>query len=187
MQWKDINIKQFKNINKILKEENLTDIEKNLELIAYVFDLSEDDLYDMDLATIRKYTNEIEFINEFKPDYTKEPKIKRIGDYEVGVDYHLSKFSVAQYIDFMAEINSNEPDIARLCATILIPRGHKYNDGYNLEEFIERIEQEVNIFDAEALVFFYLIKSLKLINKSHKALMMKAMAKKMIKKMGFKF
>lgn len=185
MQWKDINIKQFKNINKILKEENLTDVEKNLELIAYVFDLSEDDLYDMDLGTIRKYANELEFINEFKPDYTKEPKIKRIGDYEVGVDYHLSKFTVSQYIDFMAEINSTEPDIARLCATILIPKGHKYNDGYNLEEFIERIEQEVNIFDAEALVFFYLIKSLKLINKSHKALMMKAMANKVVKAFRF--
>ena len=185
MQWKDINIKQFKNINKILKDENLTDVEKNLELIAYVFNLDEDDLYDMDLGTIHKYTNELEFINEFKPDYTKEPKIKHIGDYEVGVDYHLSKFTVAQYIDFMAEINSNEPDIARLCATILIPKGHKYNDGYNLEEFIERIEQEVNIFDAEALVFFYLIKSLKLINKSHKALMMKAMANKVVKAFRF--
>ena len=185
MQWKDINIKQFKNINKILKEENLTDVEKNLKLIGYVFDLSEDDLYDMDLGTIHKYTNELEFINEFKPDYTKEPKIKRIGDYEVGVDYHLSKFTVAQYIDFMAEINSTEPDIARLCATILIPKGHKYNDGYNLEEFIEQIEQEVNIFDAEALVFFYLIKSLKLINKSHKALMMRRLGKKMVKAFRF--
>lgn len=185
MQWKDINIKQFKNINKILKDKDLTDIEKNLELIAYVFDLSEDDLYDMDLGTIRKYTNELEFINEFKPDYAKEPKIKRIGDYEVGVDYHLSKFTVAQYVDFMAEINSGEPDIARLCATILIPRGHKYNDGYNLEDFIEQIDNELSIYDAESLVFFYLIKSLRLINKSHKALMMKAMANKMVKAFRF--
>lgn len=185
MQWKDINIKQFKNINKILKDENLTDIEKNLELIAYVFNLDEDDLFDMDLGTIHKYTNELEFLNDFKPDYAKEPKIKHIGDYEVGVDYHLSKFSVAQYVDFMAEINSNEPDIARLCATILIPKGHKYNDGYNLEEYIERIEQEVNIYDAEALVFFYLIKSLKLINKSHKVLMMRRLGKKMVKAFRF--
>ena len=185
MQWKDININQFKIINKILKDENLTDIEKNLELIAYVFDLSEDDLYDLDLGTIHKYTNELEFINEFKPDYAKEPKIKRIGNYEVGVDYHLSKFTVAQYIDFMAEINSNEPDVARLCATILIPRGHKYNDGYNLEEFIEQIEEEVNIYDAEALVFFYLIKSLRLINKSHKALMMRRLGNKMVKAFRF--
>lgn len=185
MTWKDINIKQFKNINKILKDKDLTDIEKNLELIAYVFNLDEDDLYDLDLSAIHKYTNELEFLNDFKPDYAREPKIKHIGDYEVGIDYHLSKFSVAQYIDFMAEINSTEPDLARLCATILIPKGHKYNDGYNLEEFIEQIEQEVNIFDAEALVFFYLIKSLKLINRSHKALMMRAMGNKMVKAFRF--
>ena len=185
MTWKDINIKTFKKINEIVKDTNLTDVEKEISLISIIFNLDDDHLYDMDLATIHKYTNELEFINEFKPDYTKEPKIKRIGDYEVGVDYHLSKFTVAQYVDFMAEINSNEPDIARLCATILIPRGHKYNDGYNLEEFIERIEQEVNIYDAEALVFFYLIKSLKLINKSHKALMMRAMANKVVKAFRF--
>ena len=124
-------------------------------------------------------------MNEFKPDYAKEPKIKTIGDYEVVVDYHLSKFTVAQYIDFMAEINSTEPDIAGLCATILIPKGHKYNDGYNLEEFIERIEQEVNIYDAESLVFFYLIKSLRLINKSPKVLMMRMLGNKMVKAFRF--
>lgn len=185
MTWKDINIKTFKKINKIIKDINLTDVEKEISLISILFNIDEDDLYDMDLQTLKTYSTQIAFIEEFNPDYGKCPKIERIGDVEVSVDYNLSHFTVAQYIDFMAEINSTEPDIARLCATILIPKGHKYNDGYNLEEFIEQIEQELNIFDAESLVFFYLIKSLKLISKSHKALMMRAMANKVVKAFRF--
>ena len=33
MTWKDINIKTFKKINKIIKDTNLTDVEKEISLI----------------------------------------------------------------------------------------------------------------------------------------------------------
>lgn len=187
MTWKDINIKTFKKINKILKDSNLTDVEKEISLISIIFNLDEDDLYDMDLQTLKGYSTQIAFIEEFNPDYGKCPKIEKIGDVEVSVDYNLSHFTVAQYIDFMANIQAKERDTARLLACILIPKGKKYNTDYDLEDFINQIEINLNIYDAESMLFFYIIESLRLLKRSHKALMMKAMARKMIKKMGFKF
>lgn len=187
MTWKDINIKKFKEINSILKDETLTDVEKEISLISIIFNLDEDDLYDMDLNTLKTYSTQIAFIEEFEPDYGKCPKIDKVGDIEVSVDYNLSHFTVAQYIDFMANIQSKEPDIARLLACILIPKGHKYNVDYDLEAFIKQIEINLNIYDAESMLFFYIIESLRLLKHSHKVLMMKAMAKKMARKMGFKF
>ena len=85
------------------------------------------------------------------------------------------------------ELQSKEADIARLLACILIPKGHKYNTDYDLEAFINQIEINLNIYDAESMLFFYIIESLRLLKRSHKVLMMKAMGKKLIKKMGFKF
>lgn len=187
MTWKDINIKTFKKINKILKDTNLTDVEKEISLISILFNIDEDDLYDMDLHTLKTYSTQIAFIEEFNPDYGKCPKIEKIGDIEVSVDYNLSHFTVAQYIDFMANIQSKEADIARLLACILIPKGHKYNTDYDLEDFINQIEINLNIYDAESMLFFYIIESLRLQRHSHKVLMMKAMARKMARKMGFKF
>ena len=187
MTWKDINIKTFKKINKIIKDSNLTDVEKEISLISILFNIDEDELYDMDLHTLKTYSTQIAFIEEFQPDYGKCPKIERIGDVEVSVDYNLSHFTVAQYIDFMANIQSKEADIARLLACILIPKGKKYNTDYDLEAFIKQIEEELNIYDAESMLFFYIIESLTLLKRSHRTLMMKAMARKMIKKMGFKF
>lgn len=187
MTWKDINIKTFKEINKILKDETLTDVEKEISLISIIFNLDEDDLYDMDLNTLKTYSTQIAFIESFEPDYGKCPKIERIGDIEVSVDYNLSHFTVAQYIDFMANIQTKDPDIARLLACILIPNGKKYNVDYDLEAFIKQIEINLNIYDAESMLFFYIIESLRLLKRSHKALMMRAMAKKMARKMGFKF
>lgn len=187
MTWKDINIKTFKKINKILKDTNLTDVEKEISLISILFNIDEDDLYDMDLHTLKTYSTQIAFIEEFNPDYGKCPKIEKIGDIEVSVDYNLSHFTVAQYIDFMANIQSKEADIARLLACILIPKGHKYNTDYDLEDFINQIEINLNIYNAESMLFFYIIESLRLQRHSHKVLMMKAMARKMARKMGFKF
>ncbi len=187
MTWKDINIKTFKKINKIIKDTNLTDVEKEISLISIIFNIDEDELYDMDLQTLKGYSTQIAFIDSFEPDYGKCPKIERIGDIEVSVDYNLSHFTVAQYIDFMANIQSKDPDIARLLACILIPKGHKYNTDYDLEAFINQIEINLNIYDAESMLFFYIIESLRLLKRSHKVLMMKAMAKKMARKMGFKF
>lgn len=187
MTWRDINIKTFKKINSILKDTNLTDVEKEISLISIIFNLDEDDLYDMDLHTLKTYSDKIAFIEEFNPDYGKCPKIERIGDIEVSVDYNLSHFTVAQYIDFMANIQSKDPDIARLLACILIPKGKKYNTDYDLEAFIKQIEINLNIYDAESMLFFYIVESLRLLRHSHKALMMKALGKKMVKKMGLKY
>lgn len=187
MTWNDINIKTFKEINKIVKDTNLTDIEREISLISIIFNLNEDDLYDMDLQTLKTYSAQIAFINTFEPDYGKCPKIEKIGDVEISVDYNLSHFTVAQYIDFMANIQSKERDTARLLACILIPKGHKYNTDYDLEGFIKQIEINLNIYDAESMVFFYIVESLKLQKHSHKVLMMRAMAKKMARAMGFKF
>lgn len=186
MTWRDINIKKFKQINSIIKDETLTDIEKEISLISIIFNLDEDSLYDMDLKTLKTYSTQIAFINTFEPDYGKCPKIERIGDIEISVDYNLSHFTVAQYIDFMANVQSKEPDIARLLACILIPKGHKYNVDYDLEAFIKQIEINLNIYDAESMLFFYIVESLRLLKHSHKVLMMKAMGKKMARKMGFK-
>ena len=187
MTWNDINIKTFKKINEIIKDTNLTDVEKEITLISIIFNLDEDDLYDMDLQTLKTYSDKIAFIEEFQPDYGKCPKIDKIGDIEVSVDYNLSHFTVAQYIDFMANVQSKERDIARLLACILIPKGHKYNVDYDLEAFIKQIEINLNIYDAESMLFFYIVESLRYLKRSHKVLMMKAMARNMARKMGFKF
>lgn len=187
MTWKNINIKKFKQINSILKDETLTDVEKEISLISILFNIDEDELYDMDLQTLKTYSTQIAFIESFEPDYGKCPKIEKIGDIEISVDYNLSHFTVAQYIDFMANIQSKDPDIARLLACILIPKGKKYNTDYDLEAFINQIEINLNIYDAESMLFFYIVESLRLLRRSHRTLMMKALAKKMIKKMGFKF
>lgn len=154
MTWNDINIKTFKKINEIIKDDTLTDVEKEISLISIIFNLDEDDLYDMDLKTLKTYSDKIAFIKEFNPDYGKCPKIEMIGDIEISVDYNLSHFTVAQYIDFMANIQSKEADIARLLACILIPKGHKYNTDYDLEDFIKQIEINLNIYDAESMLFF---------------------------------
>ena len=187
MTWRDINIKKFKEINKIIKDDTLTDVEKEISLISIIFNLDEDSLYDMDLQTLKTYSAQIAFIEEFQPDYGKCPRIERIGDVEVSVDYNLSHFTVAQYIDFMANVQSKERDTARLLACILIPKGHKYNTDYDLEDFIKEIEVNLNIYDAESMLFFYIVESLRLLKHSHKALMMRALGKKMAKKMGFKY
>ena len=187
MTWRNINIKTFKKINEIIKDANLTDVEKEISLISIIFNLDEDDLYDMDLKTLKTYSDKIAFIEEFNPDYGKCPKIERIGDVEVSVDYNLSHFTVAQYIDFMANVQSKERDIARLLACILIPKGKKYNVDYDLEAFIKQIEINLNIYDAESMLFFYIVESLRLLKHSHKVLMMRALGKKMARKMGFKY
>ena len=141
----------------------------------------------MDLQTLKGYSTQIAFINTFEPDYGKCPKIDKVGDIEVSVDYNLSHFTVAQYIDFMANIQSKERDTSRLLACILIPKGHKYNVDYDLEAFIKQIEINLNIYDAESMLFFYIVESLRLLKHLHKVLMMKALGKKMARKMGFKF
>lgn len=76
----------------------------------------------------------------------------------------LTKFCLAQYIDFQMALPKVETNPEVLLSTILIPKGYKYNDGYDANQHIEWIKNNVSIGISNKVINFFIKRYLVSIN-----------------------
>ena len=67
----------------------------------------------------------------------------------------MQNLSTSQYIDFQQLADQSRDMPAEFLSVLLIPDGHRYNDGYNLEDVVKDIENYMNVEDCLALTAFF--------------------------------
>lgn len=129
--WRQVTLSQFTEILK-LQSENQDAAKFTQKVIEH--------LYGIDPLTIpyTEYLSMIKGLNEFFDKPIAEQKITSNGCYTInGTTYRLDinpqSFTTAQYIDFTNF--AKEPSrYADMLSVVLIPDGHLYNDGYDMEK-----------------------------------------------------
>lgn len=174
MDWNNINIIKYERIVEINDSEMEAE-EKANALIELAFNVR-----DPESLPITQYMNLLKQMSFMK----EEPKKKDLQiEYVLnGNKYELdvtpSDFTVAQYID-MVEYAKNDAGLIDVLSVVLIPTGHKYNDGYDLQKAKNDIST-LGICDALSIQAFFLGCLEKYITISQRFL--KRMMKRMMKK-----
>ena len=153
--WEQINLQTYNEIKKIVTDTDLQDIDKNAELLAILYDLPVDDIYKLKVSQIQNMLRESSFITELpKP---KKLSLKHIvingKKYDIVTD--ISKYTVAQYVDFQTLVKKGDEYAANILATIIIPQGYAYGDDYDINKVVEEINNYLPATLAISLVFFY--------------------------------
>lgn len=162
--WSDITIADYKQINEITSRELDSDLEKSVAYLAVLMNEDEDKLWSLTLPELNALLEQTKWLNsEFT--FNKRP-FKHIvinGEkYDVMVD--IMKFTVAQYADFQIYWDHRtDPEwMAKLMTVFVIPRGKKYNDGYDAAALAETLENNLSITDFNSICFFFLLDLLNL-------------------------
>ena len=148
--WNDVTIADFIQISQILRIED--EIWRVAELIKYINGINEE-------LTIEQFNRLRETISFMTEKINKQAKIESvyvIGETKYVLCKDLSKVTVAQYIDYTNySQNNNEYDkLSNIMSVLLIPEGHKYNDGYDIEKVKQEIENNMSIVDCFSIGFF---------------------------------
>lgn len=165
LKWEDLTIGQYLDIEQLLsehEEDNETeDVTRMIKLIYILFDI---DMENVPIGQALELQNEVtKFMNE-RADFdkllkdNKLNKIYKLGQYEcqpIGID----SMTMSQFIDFNNYANSGENNLINTLSVCLVPIGHKYNDGYDLEEIKEHIKK-LKYVDAITISRFF-VKRLK--------------------------
>ena len=146
MKWKDITLRQFNLIAEASKIEDET--EKLIKVMEIVFG---EDVTNLSISDFKKKASELDFMSEPIKDKIP-PKTIKVNGREYYTDCLLGRISTAQFIDYQNEINKK--DMASLLSVFIIPKGHKYNDGYDMLEVISDIE-DLPITTVNCLSFFF--------------------------------
>lgn len=131
MNWNDITYRQLLDIKEAanIEDEN----ERVFGIMEAIFG---EDVLDLPLKDFNEKCKELEFLQKDIPNDLHVKTIK-VNGREYYFDGLLGKITTAQYIDFQ-NYQKNE-DEQKTFSVFIIPKGHKYNDGYDMDQVFNDI------------------------------------------------
>ena len=153
-----ITIEKHKQIQKLLKDNNVEDMQAvQAEWLAIYADTDIDTIMSYPLTKYHKLVEK--FYNDYFTDFSKaEPAIKdkyTAGDMVLVPMLDFTQITVAQMMDFSVLSTDPVENIEKLLAVFLIPKGKKYNDGYDLME-VQKAILKMDFNEVSPLLAFFL-------------------------------
>ena len=146
MTWYDVTLYQFEKLQDLLKIENE---EERMFAIAEL--LLGGEVTNLPISEFVNATKRLSFLSD-EIETKTPPKNLELNGRKYIVDCLLGRISTAQYIDFQNHLKGN--DIAVTLSVFIIPKGHKYNDGYDMLQVIDDIKS-IPIPIVNSLSFFF--------------------------------
>ena len=131
MDWKDI---KYRTLLDIREAANIDD--ENERVYAIMEAVFGEDVLDLPLKDFNEKCKELQFLQKEIPNDLHVKDIK-VNGREYYFDGLLGKITTAQYIDFQNYQKNN--DEQKSFSVFIIPKGHKYNDGYDMEQVFKDI------------------------------------------------
>ena len=153
-----ITIEKHKQIQRLLKENNVEDMQAvQAEWLAIYADTDLDTIMNYPLTKYHKLVEK--FYNDYFTDFSKaEPAIKdkyTAGDMVLVPMLDFTQITVAQMMDFSVLSVDPIENIEKLLAIFLIPKGKKYNDGYDLMQ-VQKAILKMDFNEVSPLLAFFL-------------------------------
>ena len=131
MTWNDI---KYRTLLDIREAANIED--ENERVYAIMEAVFGEDVLNLPLKDFNEKCKELQFLQKEIPNDLHVKDIK-VNGREYYFDGLLGKITTAQYIDFQ-NYQKNE-DEQKAFSVFIIPKGHKYNDGYDMEQVFNDI------------------------------------------------
>lgn len=164
MTWKDISISKFEQIHYIFNSD-LTDIEKVVEIWSILNNCSSDSIYNLPKSELDNISKEVDYFFKSSQETNISP-VYVINGTKYNLTTSADKMIAGQYIDYTNTLESITEHnywqkASLLLAILLIPKGYKYNNGYDIIKLQDEIYNSFSIIDAKAITnfFFLLLKS----------------------------
>lgn len=129
--WNNI---KYRTLLDIREAANIED--ENERVFAIMEAVFGEDVLDLPLKDFNEKCKELQFLQKEIPNDLHVKDIK-VNGREYYFDGLLGKITTAQYIDFQNYQKNN--DEQKSFSVFIIPKGHKYNDGYDMEQVFNDI------------------------------------------------
>ena len=129
--WANI---KYRTLLDIREAANIED--ENERVYAIMEAVFGEDVLDLPLKDFNEKCKELQFLQKEIPNDLHVKDIK-VNGREYYFDGLLGKITTAQYIDFQNYQKNN--DEQKSFSVFIIPKGHKYNDGYDMEQVFNDI------------------------------------------------
>ena len=149
--WDEITWREYEQIEQILNADIPSDY-KTVHLVSILIGKSVEFVESLPVTQFAKLTPYLDFL------YTESETHYHKFEYTVnGREYRfvgkIDEITTAQYIDYRTYTQAEVKDVIDLMSVFMIPKGHEYNDGYDMEQVKSDIG-DMCWLDIRACAFF---------------------------------
>lgn len=135
----------FLKVNAVLEDKALDMLDQQAKIIALLSGKTENEIYSMPLAEYSRLAVDADFLRETCPPATAPSRVI-VGDVVLIPVQEITEITTAQYIDFQTFSKQGAAGLVGLLSVFLLPEGHSYNDGYDMQavkEAVARLDMPV--------------------------------------------
>lgn len=149
--WEELTFNEVLQIQQIISAD-INDTYKASNILAVLAGVEVDEIEDLPIHKFSSLLPNIEFLHNDPPKCDHQDTYD-INGHKYCLSANITDITTAQYIDYQSYMKEENPDLCKITSVFLIPDGHKYNDGYDIEQVWKDVGDMLYI-DVMALAFF---------------------------------
>lgn len=155
--YRDLPIGLYLEICDIDRREDLEDINKQVSIISVLTGMAEEDIYNLPLEEYRQLAAKSQYLRHPYEGEVLTAKNYIVGKFTLVPIEDYRKITTAQYIDFQTFAKDAERNIVEILSCMLIPKGKKYNQDYDVLEVQKALREHLCVADALSLLAFFFV------------------------------
>lgn len=164
--YRDLPIGMYLEICEIDRREDIEELHKQVQILSLLTGEAEEDIYNLPLEEYKVLAAKSNYLRNPYEGEILMAKSYKVGAFNLIPVEDFRKITTAQYIDFQTFSKEGEKRVVELLSTMLIPKGSKYNQGYDVIEVQKAIREELSVADALTLFAFFFVQYQQLIKDS---------------------
>lgn len=164
--YRNLPVGKWLEILELSRDENVDALEQQVKTIAILTGLTDDEVLDLPIMEYKSLAAKTMFLEK---DYDGKLQIAKsygLNGMELIPVKDFSKITTAQYVDYQTFSKEGEMYLVQTLSTLLVPKGKKYNDGYDMDAVQQAIRDNLSVADVLSLYAFFLTKWVKSIKDS---------------------
>ena len=156
--YKSLPIGDYQKILALCKDDGLEELDRQVKILSILTGIGEDEILDLPIQEFKVMTSRMGFLERDLPtEVTRLEESYRIGRFNLVPVIDMRKISTAQYIDFQSFHQAGfEEHFVEILSCILIPKGRKYNQDYDIIEVQDAIRRDLNVHDGASIYAFFM-------------------------------
>ena len=162
--YRNLPIGKYLEICELSNDESIDALDQQVKTIAILTGLTEDEVLALPIMEYKELAGKTKFLEKGYDGKLQVAKSYGLNGIELIPVNDIAKITVAQYVDYQTFSKEGDKYIAETLSTLLIPKGKKYNDGYEIADVHKAIRDNLSVADVLSLSAFFLtmwVKSIK--------------------------
>lgn len=164
--YRDLSIGMYLDICEIDSREDIEELHKQVQIISLLTGESEEDIYNLPIDKYKELSAKTAYLRRPYDGEVLVAKVYRVDDWILSPVEDFRKITTAQYIDFQTFSKGGEKNVVEILSTMLVPKGKKYNQDYDVLELQKDLRKHMSVVDALTLFAFFFVQFNQLIRDS---------------------